>query len=132
MFKKTSNAVTNDLLSIWADEASKYGAEAPLNDHRDILSKIDAITEGDVPWSVYEYRGIPEEEITADTPSYLRKAHLLYYRDALALVKSILQNTDFDGSFDYVPHIEYDEGGKRVFHNLMSGKWAWEQAVSCC
>ena len=128
---KVSNSFMDSLLSVWAADAAKHNATAPFSDHREVLAKIDSISVGDTPWNVYEFRGIPEEEITPDTPSYLRKAHLVYYRDALTLVKNILRNTDFDGEFDYVPHIEHDEQGQRVFHDLMSGKWAWNKAVSC-
>lgn len=57
----------------------------------------------------------------------------LCYRDAKAAVQNILANPGFKTEFDYAPYREYTAGtgtGGRVYRNVMSGNWAWKQAVS--
>ena len=42
----------------------------------------------------------------------------------------MLANQDFHGFFDYAPFRQYDDKGIRRYEHLMSGDWAWKQAVS--
>jgi hypothetical protein len=37
--------------------------------------------------------------------------------------------TDFDGHWDYVPYMEFNHTGDRIWTNLMSADWASKQAV---
>lgn len=41
-----------------------------------------------------------------------------------------LANPDFDNHFDPTPYQEYDPEGHQIYSNLMSGQWAFREAVS--
>ena len=41
----------------------------------------------------------------------------------------MLSNPDFDGEFDYSPYRDFLEEDERRYEHLMSGDWAWAQAV---
>jgi hypothetical protein len=54
----------------------------------------------------------------------------IWFRDPRLLFKNMLANRDFHGFFDYAPFRQYDNKGNRQYEHLMSGDWAWKQAVS--
>lgn len=47
----------------------------------------------------------------------------------LVVLEQQLATSEFDGKFDYIPYQEFDPQGDRVWSNLMSGQWAYQQAV---
>lgn len=53
----------------------------------------------------------------------------LCWRDPRSAVCNMLSNPGFDGEFDAAPYREYDQNGVRQYENVMSGDWAWRQAV---
>ena len=86
-----------------------------------MLGKIDAINEGAIPWRSFNVEtSLPNEQVT----------YTAYYRDPVALIQQMLDNPELDGHFDYVPHVDLDEQGTRVWKDFMSGNWAYKQAVS--
>ena len=46
------------------------------------------------------------------------------------LMHGQLANPDFDGEIDYSPLQIFGPTGKQEWSNVMTGNWAWEQAVS--
>jgi hypothetical protein len=54
--------------------------------------------------------------------------YVVWFRDPQALIKEIIANSGFAAKFDYAPYHEY-VGGEHQYQNLMSGNWAWHQAV---
>lgn len=46
------------------------------------------------------------------------------------LMKMMVENAEYDREVDYAPYAELDKDGRRVLTNLLSGNWAWRQAVS--
>jgi hypothetical protein len=52
----------------------------------------------------------------------------VYFKDPRGLVQDIISNPDFASIFDYAPYHEYLDGVHH-FQNMMSGNWAWRQAV---
>jgi hypothetical protein len=50
-------------------------------------------------------------------------------RDILAVLEALLADEEFDRHFDYVPYEEYDPDSNRIYSNLMSGQWAFNEAV---
>lgn len=42
----------------------------------------------------------------------------------------MVENAEYDREVDYAPYAELDKDGRRVLTNLLSGNWAWRQAVS--
>ena len=57
------------------------------------------------------------------------KQYTVFFRDPLAVVRSIVSNPDFNGKFAYAPYKEFEDENRR-WQDLMSGEWAWKQAVS--
>lgn len=95
----------------------------------DILSTIDEIPLGDLPWSSFSFRYTgPVDE---DSPSWKRQTYTIHTRDTFAVQANILRNQDFAGAFDYTPYEAYTQEGDRKWCNLMSSHWAWKQAVLC-
>jgi len=62
--------------------------------------------------------------------------HEIWYRDPQLLFKGMLENPKFQGFFDYAPLWQYNAYGDHQYKNIMSGNWAWKQAMSnsgfCC
>jgi hypothetical protein len=58
----------------------------------------------------------------------------LVLRDGDRLLRDQIALPELDGHFDYTPYIEYDQDGQRVWSNLLSGTWSYDEAVSstCC
>jgi hypothetical protein len=53
----------------------------------------------------------------------------LFYRDPHDVIKNMIADPTFKCAFDYIPYQEFDEDGDRQYGNLMSGNWAFHQAV---
>jgi len=116
------------LLDLWASSLLKYNDHPPFADHNDLYNTIDSIHVGDVPWQSFstQYNG-PKPE--ANVPSWMSAEYEVWFRDPHAVAKNMLANPDFVGEMDFAPYEEYD-GDERQYCNLMSGEWAWQQAVS--
>ena len=127
LFKKVemSQADINTLMRLWAT-ASPDG-RAPFLNHREMLSVIDAIDLADIPWQSFSarYSGITPP---ANPPDWMLKDYTVYFRDPLSVVRSMISNPDFKGQFDYAPYREFEDGMRR-WTDVMSGNWAWRQAV---
>lgn len=95
---------------------------------KDVLTTIDQIPLGDLPWMSFKVRYTgPVDE---DSPSWMHEAYTVYTRDTFAVQTNLLKNQDFAGTFDYAPYRAYSQDGRRHWSNLMSGQWSWKQAVS--
>ena len=53
----------------------------------------------------------------------------VWNRDPREVIKHMLDNSDFNGEFDYAAYREYGEDEKRKYEDFMSGDWAWRQSV---
>ncbi len=53
-------------------------------------------------------------------------------RDSRILLHNQLATTDFADAIDYKPYRQFDHRDDRVWSNLMSGDWAWNEAVCIC
>ena len=120
----------NQLLDLWAASlrALDPNAVPPFANYQALLSKIDRISHAQAPWNRFKinYTGeLPEN----DPPAWMKEDYIVWYRDALDVVKNMLGNPDFNGEFDYVAYKDYTEDGNRKYQNLMSGEWAWRQSV---
>ena len=63
-------------------------------------------------------------------PGYSTKTPLvLYYRDPLECVESILMNPLFSGKIDYCPRMEYDLNGKCCYNEWIASDGAWDSQV---
>lgn len=101
--------------------------EAIFNNTEDLLDTIDEIELGDLPWTSFTMKYVgPLDE---NSPSWKRKSYMVHTRNPLMVVENFLKNQDFATSIDYSPFEEYVDG-KRIWSNLLSGNWAWKEAVS--
>lgn len=125
----TSTQDLNEQLRLWEAYNILKGNEGTMYDSmKDVLSTIDDISLGDLPWSSFHVRYTGP--IDEDSPSWKRHVYTVHTRDTLAVQANFLKNQDFAGAFDYRPFRAYTQGGSRQWSNLMSGQWAWKQAVS--
>jgi hypothetical protein len=115
-------------MDIWASKSADQGP--PFIDHKDLYCTIDNIQLGDVTWKAFSvsYCG-PAPVEGEDIPPWLKSEFEVWYRDPLAVLQSQLANPDFNRKFHAAPYREYDENGDRVWSDVMSGNWSWNQAV---
>lgn len=131
LFKKVQMSAGNitTLMDIWAELNGRDHDDPnpPFDKSKDLYDTIDAIPFGDVPWQGFsvKYSG----EIPANPPSWMMKSYEVWFRDPLKVMESQIGNRDFDGKIDYAPKQVRGKNGRRQFCDLMSGDWAWEQAV---
>jgi hypothetical protein len=121
------------LLHLWAADRARHDEDGPFAGHNDLYKKIDAIELGSVPWKSFSmsHRGQAQD---GPVPSWMEADYGVCFRDPRALVKNLISNPDFAKEFDYCPYQEYERNaaGRHIhrFQNVMSGDWAWKQAVS--
>ena len=127
LFRKAemSQADVDTLMRLWA--ATTSDGCAPFQNHQEMLTTIDDIDLGRIPWKSFSARysgDIPP----GNPPDWMLHEYKVFFRDPLSVVRSMISNPDFKGQFDYAPYREF-EGGERRLTDLMSGNWAWKQAV---
>jgi hypothetical protein len=101
-----------------------------IADHTELYRLIDSIKQGDIPWDSFsvQYSGVqPNNDVPR--PTWMDQAYEVWFRNPLHVLENQLGNVDFKGEMDYAPKRVYHRG-KRRYQDLMSGNWAWEQAVS--
>ena len=124
-----SQGHVSELMDLWAASLVPYGARPPFANCDEMLATIDTISHGDAPWFCFEvsYEGpLPEENI----PSWMTEKYLVWTRNIRMILHIMIKNGDYNGEFDYAPYVELGVKGERILTNLMSGNWAWRQAVS--
>lgn len=67
--------------------------------------------------------------IDVNSPSWMREEYIIHTRDALALVKHMASNREFDGKWHTSPFEEFKENGERRWSDFMLGHWSWKEAV---
>ena len=92
-----------------------------------MYAAIDQIQQGSNPWktTLFRYQG----PLPSDPPKWMTRSYELVTRDIRSVLHSQIARTDFDGHWDYIPFMEFNNDGDRVWTNLMSGEWAAKQAV---
>lgn len=127
LFKQVemSQANIDTLLRLWANTLPD--GCPPFQNHQGMLATIDAINLKDIKWQSFsaKFSGkIPP----ASPPDWMLKDYIVYFRNPLSLVRSMISNPNFKGQFDYAPYREFEDGLRR-WTDVMSGDWAWRQAV---
>ena len=100
-----------------------------FKNHTEMCETIDATELGGVSWqrSTLRYQGaVPVDE----PPQWMSTEYEIFYRDPHKVLKNMLADPTFEHGFDYAPYQEFDNGGDRVYENVMSSDWAFRQAVS--
>ncbi len=118
------------LLELWAASLIPYGALPPFASVSHMLETIDSIPFGDAPWTSFKVRYTGD--LPSNPPPWMTAEYEVSHRDPLVCVRNMLANPDFADEFDVAPYREYDPLLNRQYTNLMSGNWAWKQAVRFC
>lgn len=130
LFRKAemSQANVDILMELWASTTAD--GHALFWDHREMLETIDAVDGGDIPWESFtaSYSGAKPP---TNTPDWMLKEYKVFFRNPRAVIQNVISNPDFNGQFDYAPYTEFEDGTQR-WTDVMSGKWAWKQAVRRC
>lgn len=129
---QSSLAQINTGLDHWLATAILAGGKAdnvPWRTAQEMYTTIDAIKEGPAPWRTvkFQYTG-PFPPGTP--PKWMLETYELCFRDPRAVLLNQIALPDLRDHFNYAPYVQYNEKKERVWSNLMSGTWAWEEAVS--
>ena len=125
---QSSARCINKVLDWWRAAVLEYGGEVPWKNAQELYDTIDMIQHGDAPWKVYKvhYKG----PLPAGTPpKWMTETFELCARDSRVVLHHQLASSEFIGNTNYMPYQQFDSKGDRVWSNLMSGDWAWKQAV---
>lgn len=120
----------NRSLDILAAHLLEHGAEPRWNNAKELYTTIDEIQAGDAPWQVVKIRYNGPRPDNGPAPKWMDETYELCTRDSRKVLHNQLATTDFKDQFTPSPYRHFDANGTRVFSNLMSGDWAWKQAVS--
>jgi len=124
---QSSEKTINQALIHWAASVLKHNGEVPWRTAEDLYSVIDQIQCGDSPWKTYKIRYQGPRPQTP--PKWMTETYELCCRDSRQVLHHQLATSDFKDDFNSVPYRQFTSPGKRVYSNLMSGDWAWNQAV---
>jgi hypothetical protein len=128
--QQTSGAAIDRALQLWAAQSAKNGFDdVPWGSANDMYKTIDQIRQGNNPWKTvpFFYQG-PSTQ-TDNSPKWMTECFTLVTRNIRCLLHEQIACTDFHGHWDYVPFIEFNDTGDRVWTSLMSGDWAAKEAV---
>jgi hypothetical protein len=121
----------DELMEIWATHQwAQYDDDdpsPPFANAQDLYSIIDATELGDVPWQGFAvtYDG----KVPDNAPSWMSSSYEVWFRDPLLVMESQIGNHDFGNEMDYAPKRVFSQTWTRQLCDLMSGDWAWNQAV---
>lgn len=117
-------------LNLWLATKLEAGDQAPLpwSSAAEMYATIDSIQEGDAPFETisFKYSG----PLPPHPPRWMMETYELCTRDARLLLHNQLRTTDFKDQANLRPYRQFNHHGDRVWSNLMSGDWAWNEAVS--
>ena len=126
---QSSEREINKGLDLWLAATLKAGGETslPWSSAAEMYATIDAIQEGDSPFQTiqFKYSG----PLPPNPPCWMTETYELCTRDSRTLLHHQLATTDFADKFNYKPYRQFNHKGDRVWSNLMSGDWAWKEAV---
>ncbi|TFK72006.1 hypothetical protein BDN72DRAFT_855779 [Pluteus cervinus] len=116
----------NRRLETWSASLFASGRVAPWSNAQEMYETIDSIQHGPAPWKVYHFRY--QGELPPNPPKWMMETYELCVRDSRQLLHFQLATPTFRDDIHYTPYQQFDQDGGRVWSNLMSGDWAWEQA----
>jgi hypothetical protein len=126
---RMSEGNIDTLLQLW----NNSGNRLPFSGHRELLTAIDEIPVGDTPWHSFLVRynsRLDGANHSEPQTKWMLDAHEVFYRDPRLVLHQMLANPDFKDGMDFSPYRVFDKDGARQYQHLMSGDWAWDQAVS--
>jgi Plavaka transposase len=125
-----SGKKVGELMDIWATYQQSCGEELdpPYAGAKDLYNTIDVTEVGDVPWQAFsvQFNGdIPPN----NPPPWMTASYEVWFHDPLWVMEGQLGNKDFGGEIDVALKWVFSKEGKHQFVDLMTGNWAWDQAV---
>jgi hypothetical protein len=93
-----------------------------------MYTTIDSIREGSIAWRTvkFHYNGpLP----TGAPPRWTTEEYELCFRDPRCILLDQIASPDLQHHFNYIPYKQFNQNRERVWSNLMSGEWAWNEAV---
>jgi Plavaka transposase len=131
---QSSESHINQALDHWLAERirscglDRLVEDLPWSRAQDMYDTIDSIKEGPSVWTTakFQYTGSLPSGIP---PKWMSQHYELVFRDARTILHNQISLPELDGHFNYTPYIQFNEKGERVWSNLMSGTWAWDEAV---
>ncbi|KAI6159652.1 hypothetical protein EDD17DRAFT_1778746 [Pisolithus thermaeus] len=118
-------AQIDELMHIWASMPGQAGTP-PYANHEHLYSTIDAISEGDAPWTSFSMESV--EAGGSGGPSWKHNGtYEVVFHDPQILLNHQLSNPGFKNHIDYSPQLVFGEKGQHVWSDLMTGNWAWNQ-----
>jgi Plavaka transposase len=128
---QSSEAQISRALDHWLASTIVAGGDAnniPWKTAEEMYTTIDAIKEGPAPWKIvkFQYTGpLPP----GTPPRWMLETWELCFRDPRIVLLNQIALPDIQDHFNYVPYMQFNEKKDRVFSNLLSGSWAWDEAV---
>ena len=129
--QKSSKSQVDRALDFWLASTIAAGGDGhnvPWKTAKEMHETIDSIKAGPVPWKTVRFRytgtlppGTP--------PKWMCESYDLCFRDPHLILLEQITLPDLHDHFDYVPYMQFNEKGDRIWSNLMSGAWAWQEAV---
>ena len=102
--------------------------ESLFKNHKDLCNTINAFKLGEVPWKSTPL-GYQAKILDSQVPEWMTVKYELFYRNPRNVIRNMISDTTFKFVFDYIPYQDFDEDEDQQYGNLMSGDWAFHQAV---
>ena len=126
--QQSSGPAIDRALQLWAAQSAKNGFDdVPWKSADEMYKSIDQIRQGNNPWKTVSFRY--QGRVTADSPKWMTESYALVTCNLRHLLHEQIACPDFHGHWDYVPFMEFNEAGDRVWTSLMSGDWAAKEAM---
>lgn len=122
----------NQALDFWLASTICAGGDAndiPWRTAKDLYRTIDSIKEGSAPWKTTSFRYTGPQP-PGTPPKWMLESYHLCFRDPRDILLNQIASPGLQGHFDYTPYMQFNRKGDRVWSNLMSGAWAWQEAVT--
>ncbi|KAF8815301.1 hypothetical protein BYT27DRAFT_7226011 [Phlegmacium glaucopus] len=130
LFTRTQMSAGNIdiLMNLWASRQERKHEEVdpPFSNARDLHTRIDLISLGDIAWEAFKV--MYDGEVPPDSPSWMTKEYEVWYRNPLDVMEAQIGNPALSHEIDYAPKQVLGRDGKRQYTDLLSGNWAWDQA----
>ncbi|KAG5640131.1 hypothetical protein DXG03_000990, partial [Asterophora parasitica] len=112
LYRRVEMSATNidELFDLWALSMTEHDDFGPFSSYKHMYEAINAT-----------------KLVGPNEPAW-KSAVEVWYRDPDIVIRNMLDNPEFDGSFDYTPYIRRDSNGARTWSDFMSGNYAWKHA----
>ena len=114
----------NQLLTLLA---SLYDGQPPFMSHQELYATIDTIKQGKIPWNSFSvaYNGVCPQW---NPPAWMDASYEVWFRSPFQVLEGQISNPEYNDMMDFMPK-QVCRKGKCQYTDLMSGNWAWNQAV---